>query len=296
MHFIVTTLVFLFMTGSLTPLDDQKAERDNTENRSKFLEVVENLSGLDVSDPVFTEKCILLGDGDSSETGNSELLALIDYMSFASDESNTLLRIAQEKRATICLDDIIWNERGFFDFDLNFIVLKNSLTFSEKVLILVHELRHLDQYSRGFCPSTQFDISEHVRLTYALEADAQAITTLSAWIMRENGYTDPWNALKGFVNYEDIPDSFSISFLENQNLSIATNAAFAQWYHSAWRLESYYVSACTSYLDDLDRSKMIQSYGKLPDSFFDSLCSLPDGSNYECLKNPEIDFIGPFDE
>lgn len=132
MQFIVTILVFLFMTGSLTPPDDQKAERDNIENRSKFLEVVENLAGLDVSDPVFTEKCIFLGDGDSSEAGNSELLALIDYMSFASDESNALLRIAQEKRATICLDDIIWNERGFFDFDLNFYSVEEFLNVLRK--------------------------------------------------------------------------------------------------------------------------------------------------------------------
>ena len=293
MQFIVNIFVFLFITGSLTSVDDQETDRNRTEHRSKYLEVVENLADLDATDPLFTAKCMRLGE---SNTANSEILALIDYIYISSDESKALLQIAQEKRATICLDDIIWDERGFFDFDLNFIVLKNSLTFPEKVLILVHELRHLDQYSRGFCPSTQFDIREHVRLTYALEADAQAITTLSAWNMKENGYTAPWTALKGFVNYNDILDSFSISFLESQNLSTATNAAFAQWYHSSWRMESYYVSACTSYLDDLDRSKMIQSYEKLPDSFFESLCSLPDGSNYECLKNPEIDFLGPLDE
>ncbi len=117
-----------------------------------------------------------------------------------------------------------------------------------------------------------------------------------AWEMKENGYADPWTALKSFEKYSDILDSFSTSLLESRNLSVATNAAFAQWYHSPWRLESYYVSACTGYLDDLDQSKMLQSYGKLPDSFFESLCSLPDGSNYECINNPEIDFTRPPDE
>lgn len=289
MQLVVAVIVFLSMAGYHIPLDEQDHEKD--EYQSKYLAVVENLANLDITSAAFAQKCVILG----SEPPNSsaQILDLLEYLSTKSEESNALLQFAVTKQVKICVDDITWNERGFFDHEQNLIVLRDVLTFPEQVVILIHELRHLDQFSRGFCPSVQYDISEFVRLTYALEADAQAVTTLLAWMMKENGVGVPWDTLTAFPNYRDIAESFSSEYMENQNLQNATNAAFAQWYHSDWRLQSYYNSACSSYLEDLEEMKLIQSYGKLPDTFFNTLCTLPDGSNYDCLKNPEINIVGP---
>ena len=294
MQFVIATFVFLSMAGYHSSPDG--LESDESDYRSEYLKVVENLATLDVSSPEFAAKCVYLGDGNEFAKTNSKINDVLEYMSTTSDESNALLHIATDKHVKICVDDITSNERGFFDHEQNLIVLGDGLNFPEKVLILVHEFRHLDQFSRGFCPTVKFDISEFVRLTFALEADAQAITTLSAWVMKENGFATPWNTLNTFENYKDIAEIFSSNYMENGDLPIATNAAFAQWYHSDWRFDSYYASACTSYFEELERTKLIQTYGKLPDSFFDTLCTLPDGTNYGCQNNPEINIAGPSTE
>ena len=112
MQLIANIFVFLFIAGSLIPVDDQEIGRGKTEHRSKYLEVVENLAGLDARDPLFTAKCMRLGE---SNTTNSELLALIDYMSISSDESKALLQIAQENRTTICRAAFDHREFGAID-------------------------------------------------------------------------------------------------------------------------------------------------------------------------------------
>jgi len=290
MRIFVTFYTICALIGLHNPLDAQEIEPNPTEQGYIDSGLARSLADLGVSNPDYSKKCMFLGSDSSLETANSELIALVQYLSVASDLSNDLLGIAKEKHVTICLVDTGINERGSFDYSSNLIVLREALTFPEKILIMVHELRHLDQFGRGFCPSTKFDMSEHVRLIYALEADAQAITTLSAWSMKVSGDDLPWATLSEFEKYSDISDSFSARFSESGDLSTATSAAFAQWYQSRWRLESYYLGACENYLDDLDRTKMVQSYLKLPDSFFDTLCSLPNGMSYECLEAAKADY------
>jgi hypothetical protein len=67
-----------------------------------------------------------------------------------------------------------------------------------------------------------------------------------------------------------------------EGAELATRAAFARWYDSDWRRESYYLSACGQYLDQLDETHAIEGRDRLPADFFDTLCLLPDGTNYGC--------------
>jgi hypothetical protein len=62
--------------------------------------------------------------------------------------------------------------RGYYEPTAHVIALGPDLTFDEKLLIVVHELRHVDQIRRGFVPSLSLDHREYVRLVFALEADA----------------------------------------------------------------------------------------------------------------------------
>lgn len=291
MQFVFTTFVFLSMAGFHSAPDNLVSDKNRYQ--PYYLEIVENLANLDVSSSEFATKCVLLGNENDFTNTNSNIISALDYMSKNSDVSNLLLQIATDRNVKICVDNITSSERGFFDHEQNLIVINDTLTFPETVLILVHEFRHLDQFSRGFCPIAKFDISEFVRLTFVLEADAQAITTLTAWTMKENGYVEPWHALNAFENYRDIAEEFRISYIKSRDLPTATNASFAQWYHSDWRLESYYASACSNFYYDLEKTKLIQTYGKLPDLFFDTLCTIPGGANYGCQNNPEIDIVGP---
>jgi hypothetical protein len=45
---------------------------------------------------------------------------------------------------------------------------------------------------------------------------------------------------------------------------------------------------CTLYLDTLERAHRPEPSASLPPRFFDTLCLLPDGSNYGCHLTAEI--------
>ncbi|PJN94612.1 hypothetical protein CNY89_13485 [Amaricoccus sp. HAR-UPW-R2A-40] len=145
----------------------------------------------------------------------------------------------------------------------------------------------MDQLRRGFEHSLEFDRLENIRQIYAMEADAQAIATLYAWSERA-AKPELWDAAGSIAHYEDIRTAFGDTLASTADLGLAGRAAFTAWYASDWRRESYYLSACSQYLDRLDAAHALQRYDPLPDGYFDDLCLLPDGTNYGCHLTPEI--------
>ena len=143
-------------------------------------------------------------------------------------------------------------------------------------------VRHLDQYDHGFCPSTDFDLREIQRFTFMVEADAQAIATYYAWMLRQAGRAEAWDAIARLKEYADIGDVFADSIARGDAPVVAVGAAFDAWFTSPWRVETYRMSSCTAYLDRLDDSKRIRSYALLPEDYFTPLCRLPDGMPYPC--------------
>ncbi len=162
------------------------------------------------------------------------------------------------------------------------IALKSSLSFDEQRLILIHELRHLEQFDRGHCPSNDVSMRENARAVMATEADAMAITTLLAWDLRTIGHPGPWHTLIDWEQYGDIPQRFEAELAETGDLEAAVVAAFAQWYASDWRVNSYYFASCSDYLDRLDESHKLPRYDMLPDDYLTRLCRLPNGAPYAC--------------
>ncbi len=190
---------------------------------------------------------------------------------------------SQADRATlICIDDRAIDARGYLDVTNNLIALKSTLSEGEMLAILLHELRHLDQLDRGYCPTNQVSMQENARAMMATEADAMAITALLAWGLREAGEARAWQALLDWPRYGDIGLRFAAEMAASNDLGQAVSAAFDQWYDSDWRVESYYAASCSDYLDRLDRSKQLPRYDLLPGDFLDNLCRLPDGTAYAC--------------
>lgn len=236
----------------------------------------------------YQERCYF-GDRDNLKTEHTKLIEnlvrlinkeprIADYLFSASDKLHT----------AFCVDERDDETRGYYDFNFNIIGLKENLGLYEKLIIFMHELRHIFQFSRGYCNSLKYDIDEIIRMNFAIEADVQAVVTLYAWRMKQIEIDEVWNALLGFRNYSDIAEEFENEIISSGDEFKATNAVFKQWYKSEWRVEKYFKCSYSWYVDMLDETKLHQQYLKLPDKYFTTLCLLPGDENYGCHNSDEI--------
>ena len=150
--------------------------------------------------------------------------------------------------------------------------------------VLLHEIRHLDQLRLGACPSDDLAMEEYARATFALEADASAISLLIAWDLKERGDPGVWSALSAWDSQSDIAARFAGEMATSGDAEIAVSTAFDQWYASDLRREQYYIMTCSAYLDRQDASKALPQYQLLPGDFYAGLCRLPDGRDYPCSE------------
>lgn len=232
----------------------------------------------------YAARCLL---GESAG-GPRELSEVAARLAVEGPFSDYLSELLSSFDVALCLDPHAPGCRGYYEPTAQVIALSPDLTFDEKLLVVVHELRHLDQIRRGFVPSLALDRREYVRLVFALEADAQALTTLYAWSERAAGRPELWATAETLEHYEDIAAAFAAALDAVDDPAPATRAAFAAWYASDWRREMYYRSACGQYLDQLDDAHGVVRYDALPAGYLDDLCLLPDGTNYGCHLTDEI--------
>lgn len=236
--------------------------------------------------PAFSTRCRRLGQLDTTETDRWADLQVL--LSDSHPAVQVLLKEAANTDLLLCLEDRADGARGYFDPHHHLLAVRESLPVAQQAAILVHELRHFDQARRGFMLSLDYDFDEMIRLTFALEADVQAFSTLIAWQLRRRGDDTLWQALHDFKHYRDIATAFEVAITVSGNHKDALTAAFRQWYRSAWRVNVYFLNAGMTYLDMLDETKRIQRYDTLPDDYFASLCVLPDGDRYPCERTGEI--------
>jgi hypothetical protein len=210
------------------------------------------------------------------------LAGLVERLLVVRGAYPTLFTSLDVERPTICLFEGSVGARGYFDLGENVIALHAELSEGQKLAVLIHELRHLDQAQRGLCPADNLAMEEVARATFAMEADASAVTAHMAFEMQEAGDGAVWQALRRFENYSDIAVAYAATRSQSGSVARALGAAFEQWYASDWRRERYYVATCSDYLDRIDDAHLLPSYGLLDDAYFDALCRLPDGTPYGC--------------
>lgn len=173
---------------------------------------------------------------------------------------------------------------GTFDPETGIIVLSDGLSPAEATAILIHEIRHLDQSLPESCLAPNLTMQDWTRAIFALEADAMAITMLSAWLLAEAGSPDIWEAVSDMPETQDIAEGFKTVISETGDPAQATAAAFTAWYGSDARREEYYVSVCEGYLSTQEREKRLPGYLPLADDFLSSICKLPSGGFYPCSE------------
>ncbi len=215
------------------------------------------------------------------------LVGIYKEVTLALERFPSLLAAMEERSPELCFSTQMDNALGYLDIEQNRIYLSKQIPTAMQVGVLLHEIRHLEQLAIGVCPSDELAMKEYARATFALEADASVVSLLVAWDMKENGNKGPWLALSSWPTQSDIASRFASEMLVANDVASATSVAFDQWYLSEARRESYYIAACSDFLDRQDASKELPRYQLVPADFFDDLCRLPDGTSYQCSP-PEI--------
>ncbi|MDM7932313.1 DUF6782 family putative metallopeptidase [Tabrizicola sp.] len=218
--------------------------------------------------------------------GSEEILALAERLTEALAPYPSLAESWAKEAPTLCIDDSLVEEQAYYAPKTNRIVVRTGLDPDLALAILIHEVRHLEQFSSGICPTTAHTLTDYMRSRLALEADASAIGIYVAWRMRESGNPGPWNQLLAWPTHGDLVTHFAEEIAAGGDDVAATSATFAQWFESLKRREIYAYAICGNYLDALDREKMPPGKQTLPAGFAERLCRMPDGRPYDCVLPP----------
>lgn len=232
--------------------------------------------------------CVEISDISTKPNAPAALVQAYQDVRVGLERFPSLIAALEEKSPALCLSNKMDNAHGYYDIERNRIFLSEQLSQAMLVGVLLHELRHLEQSVLGICPSDALAMEEYARATFALEADASAVSLLVAWDMKESGNSGPWTALSEWPTQSDIASAFAAEMVASRNVSSAVSAAFDQWYASATRREKYYIAACSDLLDRQDSNHALPRYQLVPPDFLDGLCKLPNGATYSCtLKEVE---------
>jgi hypothetical protein len=230
------------------------------------------------------EICLKAPYDAAQSTAQNELSSLYTDINASLTRFPSLSDTLSSRSPDLCFSDQGDAALGYLDVDRNRIYLRRALPRDLQIGVLLHEIRHLDQLRLGACPSDDLAMAEYARATFALEADASAISLLIAWDLKQQGDPGVWSALSAWDTQSDIADRFAAEMNASRGIDIAVATAFDQWYASDLRRAQYYVLTCSEYLDRQDASKALPQYQLLPGDFYAGLCRLPDGRNYPCSE------------
>ncbi|MBF9035565.1 hypothetical protein HKCCE2091_15060 [Rhodobacterales bacterium HKCCE2091] len=182
----------------------------------------------------------------------------------------------------VCLADRLYGVQGYYETDIHRVVLSASLPRAMMLAVAIHELRHVHQASIGICPTSDLSMAATAEMTLAMEADASATSLVIAWRLQGDGRQDIWTALRGWRSHTTLADAFEAEMERSGDLAAAAAAAFTAWFDQDWLRDSYYIAACSAYLDRQDETHALPRYGALSDDYLDALCRLPSGRDYGC--------------
>ncbi len=230
------------------------------------------------------ETCIGAPYDSAEDTAQRELTTLYADVSVALVRFPSLAETMETRKPQLCTASQMVDAYGFLDVERNRIVLSEDLSGAMKLGILLHEIRHLNQFAVGACPSDDLAMEEYALATSLLEADASAISLMVAWDMKARGDALAWDALSTWPTQSDIAARFAEEVEASGSVEAAVSAAFEQWFASEARRDLYYRSVCSGYLDRQDASKALPRYQLVPTDFYTELCKLPNGTRYRCSE------------
>jgi len=84
--------------------------------------------------------------------------------------------------------------------------------------VAVHELRHVEQFDVGTCPSLDLSMMEHIRAVFAMEADASVRSLVVAAGLREQGRPAMCDALANWPMQADLATRFDTILNETSDV------------------------------------------------------------------------------
>ena len=192
-----------------------------------------------------------------------------------------------DQSPSLCINDTLYDMQGYFEPGTNRIVLRAGLDPDMQLAILLHELRHLEQFASEACPTVAMTLSDYMRLRMALEADASAIGVYAAWRLQQAGRPGPLEQLQAWSTHQDLVTRFMAEIAATGGDEVAaTSATYAQWFESEDRRAMYAFAICSNYLDALDIQNLPPGKATITDDYAARLCILPDGRPYDCTLPP----------
>lgn len=237
-----------------------------------------------VTSAIAGETCIETPPSNAQADAQSALAHLYSDATLALESFPSLLETLIIRSPGLCYASRLDGAHGYLDADRNRIYVSPELPRDMQMGVLLHEIRHLDQLWIGACPSDDLAMTDYARATFAMEADASAISLLIAWHLKDAGDPGVWSALSAWETQTDIADRFAAEMAATGNIETAVAAAFDQWYMSDLRRSQYYLSTCSAYLDRQDATHALPQYQALSPDFYADLCKLPGGAVYECTE------------
>lgn len=220
---------------------------------------------------------------DAPETAQQqEIAALVGWLQARLAAHGPLAEVLREEPPDFCFGERPLGAQGYYELDTNRIVLRRRLPVGLMRAIAIHELRHVHQTRLGACPNPDMSMHATAQVVMAMEADASAVTLAIAWELKDVGEPEVWNALFAWHTHRSLARAFEEEMQQRGDLGLAASAAFAEWYENASLRESYYLSACSDYLDRQDAANLLPSYGAFDPELLETLCILPNGVPYRC--------------
>jgi hypothetical protein len=231
-------------------------------------------------------QCLSSPYDGAQTTQERQIRTLVDWLRAALAPYPPLRELMEVDPPEICVAERLFGIQAYYEPENHRMVLRETLSPALMGAIAVHELRHVHQARLGACPNPELSMDATARVTLAMEADASAVSLAIAWELRARGELETWDALAAWPSHTVLAQAFEAEMLESQDIAMATGAAFAAWYEIDWLRESYYVAACSAYLDREDATHALPRYGSLAPDFLEALCRLPDGRAYPCAAYP----------
>ncbi|MBF9059348.1 hypothetical protein HKCCSP123_09145 [Rhodobacterales bacterium HKCCSP123] len=220
---------------------------------------------------------------DSPRTPDGQrIAALVDWLRSRLAPYPPLSELLEVDPPELCLAERIFAAQAYYEPNEHRIVFRETLSPAFMGAVAIHELRHVHQSRLGACPHPDLSMEATASVTLAMEADASAVSLAIAWQLRAQGEPETWDALAAWPSYAPLVQAFETELRARGDIALATGAAFAAWYEIEWLAESYYVAACSAYLDRQDETHALPRYGSIEPDFRETLCRLPDGSAYPC--------------
>ncbi|WGW05412.1 DUF6782 family putative metallopeptidase [Tropicibacter oceani] len=217
-----------------------------------------------------------------------ELQGTLTALAPAMQAFPTLQTALETRVREICISSQLRDAQGYFEPETRRLVLSDGLSPGLQQAVLIHELRHAQQFGMGSCPSLDLAMTDYAQAVFAMEADASVASLVVARYLLDNGQPRMWEALIAWPLQGDIAQVFQQAWTRHADLGAAAAQAFDAWFDNPARLQTYYVASCMDYLDQTERDHLLPQYQHLSPAFYDQLCRLPDGRAYACAA-PEKD-------